>query len=574
MNICFIISIFALVCAIIYLLNSYLNGEKYYRKLYIILIVIIISVFMLSYPLFKVDDIFRSIINTIYFILQSIAFNEDITIVQSNTVGDSIVQNYLTLLVIILPFFIAASVVSLIRRYIENIRLSFYSFKNIHIFDVLNEKTVFLASKIRENNSKDVIIFMDDKPLEGDLYKKTKGISINQSITEINLKKNKGKVTFYCFNDVIDESKELLNKYETNSHKESNFEIYAFTTNEETKMILDDICKKDIILNIVDETRNVIYELLDEHPLYKVGKNINVLLIGLGNVGNIAFKTTLWAGQIPGYNIRVTAIDKDMDKLKKLKAECPEIFKNNYDTNLINKNIYDLEYDTDLENKIKNSNYIIVALGNIEANVKVAKLLRRYFVKRELQTPEIYVYIDDPSKEKILKKDRNIYMTIGDIDKLYDAIKHDFKIEKNALEIHKSYGGSKFDFYTSEYNKNSSMASALHIDYILYPFTNGNNSKENINRILNDPDILDKLTKGEHQRWLTYLRCEGFEFINKEEEKMFNQNGFASKDKKLKIHPGLIEYEKLDDNNKYKEQTNSSIKNTIKIYMEKNNEKI
>jgi hypothetical protein len=175
--------------------------------------------------------------------------------------------------------------------------------------------------------------------------------------------------------------------------------------------------------------------------------------------------------------------------------------------------------------------------------------------------------------------------TFGSIEETYKLIEKNSEIEKMAIKLHLSYNPNdkKLTEYNKiEYNKKSSRATALHIKYKLYPYiTKDATDKvlaEEINRILNDEKILLEISESEHERWLAYLRTEGYEFSSKEVTQKYYLKIGKIKNHFLKMHPVLTDWEHLNDVQKtistiekkpekdLKESTKKSVIEMIKNY--------
>ena len=92
---------------------------------------------------------------------------------------------------------------------------------------------------------------------------------------------------------------------------------------------------------------------------------------------------------------------------------------------------------------------------------------------------------------------------------------------------------------------------ALHLKYKLYPYIKRDEKGKMINgeidRILQDENILAEITESEHNRWLTYLRTEGYKYEPKQiAEKYFAKVG-KLREHFLKMHPALVEWNQLDE---------------------------
>lgn len=565
--------------------------QKSKKFMPVVLFIISLSVAITIYPLFYKDSsIIESLINTIFYVIQSWLLNEDITLVQTEEIGNEFIQSLLSIQLLCLPLLTAGSILEILQKYFGKLKLIFSISGDIHIFSSINEKSIKLSKLIRKDYPKDKIVFCESDLREKNTYIDSKDIFIKDDITSLKIRNSNRMVKFY----VIEEEEEKILEKTVNlvqNNQQRKCEILSFTSDEESKMILDALDKGNVTLNIIDELQNSIYQLLLNHPLYQNTKEnkIKILLVGMGNVGKEVFKSVMWCGQMPQYTLEVNVIEKMQDKITELKFECPEIFKysQKYHVSCDMEDIRKLENNLPLQDKIKGTNYIIIATENEKNNIKIAQNLRRFFLKEDEISPEIFVWMEDSiRKEKINNiKDPYMFQTFGSIEETYKLIEKNSEIEKMAIKLHLSYNPNdkKLTEYNKiEYNKKSSRATALHIKYKLYPYiTKDATDKvlaEEINRILNDEKILLEISESEHERWLAYLRTEGYEFSSKEVTQKYYLKIGKIKNHFLKMHPVLTDWEHLNDVQKtistiekkpekdLKESTKKSVIEMIKNY--------
>ena len=218
--------------------------------------------------------------------------------------------------------------------------------------------------------------------------------------------------------------------------------------------------------------------------------------------------------------------------------------------------IKELERNENLKEQLKDTNYIIVSTGDEENNIKIAKNLRRIFLEISSVEPEIFIWMEESIKKEKIKNINNyfVFKTFGDYQEIYGAIQKNSKLEKLAIKLHLTYNGKDKDlkeYNKIEYNKKSSRAMALHFMYKLYPYIerdeNGNIKDGEINRILQNETILNELAQNEHNRWLTYLRTEGYKYETKEIAKKYFEKVGTLREHFLKMHPALVGWNKLDE---------------------------
>ena len=558
MNFKFIIAILILIGGILLVKDKVKKGKS---VMLTILLTISISVAIFIYPGFNGNsNIIVNVINTVYYIIQAWLLNADISLVQNENIGNEFIQIFLCIELLCLPILTAGTVLETLQKYFGKMKMAFIGNNDLHIFSDVNDKTVKIAELIKKEFPKDKIIFCRYNNSNDQIFTvRRKAIYTKDDITTLKIKLNERNTKFYILSqnedEVLNQTITLIEKY-----KEQKCEILCFTSNEESKMILDELDKGNVVVNIVDEIQSSLYHLLIKHPLYENAQNNNIkaLIVGLGNIGKEAFKSIMWCGQMPKYTLEMNVIEKDEEKIKAVSFECPEIFEHaeQYHLNCYLNDIRELEINKELQEKLKDTNYVIIATGNEENNIKIAKNIRRIFLENSSIEPEIFIWMEESIKKEKVKNIRNyfVFKTFGDYNEIYGAIRKNSELEKLAIKLHLNYNDKDKDlveYNKIEYNKKSSRAMALHLKYKLYPYIKRDENDKMINgeidRILQDEHILAEITESEHNRWLTYLRTEGYKFEPKEiAEKYFIKVG-KLREHFLKMHPALVEWNQLDE---------------------------
>jgi len=551
--------IISVIIVILGIILAYRKSKQENSFMLIILITLSIAVGIFIYPIFdNSSNIIVNIVNTTFYVVQSWILNEDISLVQDSSLGNESIQMLISTVLLCLPILTAGTVIEALQKYFGKLKLRTIKNKNIHIFSNINEKSIKISELIKKDYPNDKIIFCQSQGKELLLPKKHKPILIKDDITSFYINANKGKMKFYILpedeEETLAKTIELIEKY-----KSYKCEILCFTTNEENKIILDEIEKGEVIVNIVDEIQNSIYHLLIDTPLYQnaINNKIKVLLVGLGNVGKEVLKSIIWCAQMPRYQFEMNIVETKREKIDRVKFECPEIIKyaQEYNLKFYENDIREIQDDANFKDAIKDTNYIIIETGNEENNIKIAKSLRKQFVKEGDNNPEIFVWMEESIKKEKIRESKSPYKfkTFGNYEETYNSIQGNSNLEKQAIKLHLSYNANDTElreYNKIEYNKKSSRATALHLKYKLYPFiTNCQNNKYNSNEIsaiLKDKNILMEIAESEHRRWIAYLRTEGYELANKEVvQRYFSKTG-KIREHFLKMHPALVDWDSLE----------------------------
>lgn len=319
------------------------------------------------------------------------------------------------------------------------------------------------------------------------------------------------------------------------------------------------------------------YNLLFQKPLYDYAmvdegeKQINVLILGNGAVGEQVFKAVFWCGQMLNTNLQITVASKNAKDFEtKLigRYEIGEVgsmpglkdFSDYADLSFVNMsfpkelsglNILDKKY-----------NYIVIALGDDKLNLEVAGLIKnqidhvnyRVLINYVVKSQENSVFCD------AINNSSNVCMNPFGTGVLSDEINVFFnELYRIGFNIHYSYAlisdqtASKKEqskiFKSKEkgYDRYSSLAAALHIKYKLNScdILVGDNlldSLDNLVKIINDNGkTYNDLVNLEHRRWNAYMVTLGYRCPTENELMSFAyKNGNDHRDKLNKLHPCMV----------------------------------
>ena len=581
-----------LIIAIIVTLITivFARNKKYIRsKLLIFLAGFTIALIVLIFPLYNEYNLISQTVFSILYSLQVIFLGQDfelINTIELNNVVNTIYVIAIYILFLLEPLITATAVLALLGNNLSKLKLALSRFKEIMVFSEINDKTLTIAKK-QYNKKKSQIVFVDSKE-EKEKFKKElaqlKAITLSQQIIDLNFKNR--NVTYYLFSSDEEENlNNALDLLKQGSNKKKRVrKIYILNNSEEARIILDSAPKNNIKLELINERDRAIYQHIYDEPLYKnsVNNQISILLVGCGKLGTEFLKAITWCGQIINHKLNINIIDINANRIKeKINIVYPELIEN-YNYNFIEADIYSEKAITELDKlKNQNINYVMVALDSEAKNIDVAIFLRRYFLEQDKDSysrmPSINLWIEKNDKKiqiDSLKHDSivNSYNlnSFGCIDEMYNTKSIvNSEIEKLAMQVHCVYNPSDLeksleDFYKLEYNKKSSRAVAVHIKYKLYSVLKDiysgdleDNLKNNIDEVLKqynnikNANVLEELAKNEHDRWNAYVRTDGFKNIAKEEVLKYKEFNKNTKHFLAKLHPAIVEYEKLDELEQY-----------------------
>lgn len=331
-----------------------------------------------------------------------------------------------------------------------------------------------------------------------------------------------------------------------------------------------------------DELSLFCNNLLYENPLFDLPEGeteARLLIVGAGHLGRQMLRTALWAGQLQDVRLSVRVLDKDATRAKEeFFTLYPELNSPLYDVLFTDADVL----KDDLQKKCGNDwrpTYATVATGDDELNLATATRLYEALRRKNAAAPKIFVRVRGKAQSSVFQKDKSFLSDrgihiVGTADYIYKHIRTLTELEKLGFAVHKSYCGAlglpassavirqaRRDFFASEYNRRSSLASALHIPAKLkeagvsFDVAEGNTRRKRTpgelaaafeDAIKKDPALLEKLAQTEHLRWNAYMRSEGWRGASFEEVAGYVQKTKSHKEPLCRLHPCLTTWEELD----------------------------
>ena len=476
---------------------------------------------------------------------------------------------YLAFLYSLAPVCTFGFVLSFFERVTSCLKYFIKRGQNAYILSEINEKSIALARSVRKADKYALIAFMnceganlaaEAKAVGAALFKK----SIKNS--SLILRSEKAKNMFFIMGEDESENIEATLSLIEKHKQRVNTSIYTLSTSKVGGLLTDSADKGEMCVRRINESRQLAYSEISGASPDKLitagsdGKNISVLIIGMGGYGTEFLKAALWCGQLPGYTLTVNVIDKNENIRSHFYEMCPEIIDKNGNGD-IGEACYNLDFYggidvcnhdfEDVINSLDNVTLAFVALGDDDKNIETAIALRT-IMARKGQKPVIKSVVYSSEKHNILEKNNltnyknqtyDILFT-GNIDECYSLENVTASdVEEKALVHHLSYvrvcaeneaaeKGLPFEevfekckkeetakFNKYEYFRDSSAATAIYRAY----FRNRSYTAEE----------KEQMVIFEHMRWNAYMRCEGYVFGNK-------------RDDLAKTHPDLVPFSKLD----------------------------
>ena len=436
-----------------------------------------------------------------------------------------------------------------------------------YFFSEVNENTLALAEDIRRNHPKALIAFADtdEKDLEThynyvERLKSIRATCFNKDIASINVTLGSKNSKIFAFLFSLDEKANhkqasiLRDKFSG----KSNLTLYVHSVITDSELmpaneISDPKLKEQPKVKIrgVNDVRllinNILYNkghlIFDRAAGSGEERVISALVIGMGNHGTEMLKALPSFCQMDGYKAYMTAMDIGARTSSVFSAQCPELMddEHNGDFETVGESHYKISFFDGMDvttsefvaalESMPVITYVFISLGNDSLNISTAKKVRAVCSKKGAD-PVIQAVVYDSDNTDILENNKTGERFgidfIGDIKTFYtEEVIMASEVERAALQRHLKWGKEN-EFWDSEYNYKSSVASAIHrkmkehcrIDQIDRKLVDRDErAKENI-RIL------------EHMRWNAYMRSEGYTLGPK-------------KDKIAKTHYDLVPFYQL-----------------------------
>ncbi|MBQ4559383.1 MAG: hypothetical protein IJA54_03540 [Tyzzerella sp.] len=493
------------------------------------------------------------------------------------------------------PILASSLILSFIGDTGDKIRYVFSWSPKCYVFSEINENALALAKGLANKSGKKTLIFCNAKNADKSFItkaKKTGALLLYKSCEDIKINKKFRTYEFCLISNDEDNNLKLTESITTKlkPSKRTKIIINSFVESGTNVKFLESVfkSKKNIDTNMelrcIDEIALFCNQLIYEHPLYNTkdnGNNISVVIIGCGKTGMRMLKTVYWAGQIDGYSLKIRVYDKNAEKIRKeFYGQCPGL-KDEKTIGFIETNVNTLDFKKELlsqENSL-DATYIVVAMGDDQLNLSVSDDLYRIYRKsrsfNDGQMPEIFTRVRSEVKTnsyfdniKFLN-DRHIHL-FGTTESIFsDTTLFNTELENMAFAVHLAYwkrlntekSSEEYkevyrDFKTSEYDRRSSMATALHIPAKLcmvdgIPKSDKNIlTTENINMIAeclkNDKDLCNRLAMNEHKRWNAFMLSEGYQTATLEDMMLYSKTTKEHKDELSMLHPCITDWDALD----------------------------
>lgn len=454
------------------------------------------------------------------------------------------------------------------------------------MFSALNDRSLALASDIRKNHKKAMIIFTDILEREEETFfdlsgkaNKIGALLFKDDILTVkfNLHRKSSQISFFIMGDNetenIDQSLNIIERFKERKCTR----LYIFSLSRESELALSGIAKGDLKLRRINEVQSLINRTLYESgtKIFESAvddekeniKHINAVIIGMGNYGTEMIKALAWYCQMDGYKVTIDAFDLKKSAESEFKALCPDLMSPKFNgISQKGESEYTIRIHSGIDvnsaeflnefNKLEKATYVFVSVGSDEENVKVAANMRMLW-SRSGSEPIIQAVVKNAKIVKMLEnaacfngQEYKLDFT-GNSERAYsEKVIIDSELETEALKRHLIYGSTEESFWSFEYNYRSSIASVIHkkarsfcgiknddkLTELRRKAKNEGKDNEKFMEMVREElgDERKPLQLLEHCRWNAYMRGEGYVYGTK-------------KDHIAKTHPDLVNYYSLPD---------------------------
>ena len=419
-----------------------------------------------------------------------------------------------------------------------------------HIFSTLDDHAVMLAQSIaREEKARFIFLRTRREDLSADLLLQLQSLRFScYPYGEVQLFRHHLSLRFrplcmYFLTENSEENFDRMAEFLDQAQKKRLFlgmdkpehrQLFLLSETTSSPMLIDYLRNTYALpgaeLRLLDRYRAASLHLMKTAPLYEARRDgpVRVLMLGMGQVGRSLFRTMASMGVIGKHAPEFQLVDKDIDNiLENLKQLYPEL----QDNLTVEKHSCDAQ-SSKLQDVLEQNSfdYIVVALGEDERNLRVASALDRYYRKQYWSgkrscLPRLCVNLEDETKAQ---STRRIYPSeglnpwepgftvFGTDPQVFSAeVLLPRALWDAARSLHALLHERKPAPDWCEYERRSSIAAvahgAAHVASVLPTdqddlFTCDYSALAEAN--------LPMLKAAEHLRWMNYVRSEGMSLAN------------------------------------------------------------
>ena len=504
------------------------------------------------------------------------------------------------------PLMVSSLLISFIGDAAERIRYFFSFSPRCCVFSGVNSNSVTLAKNIAKEEGRKTFVFCNSKDADKELRVQARelgGILLYKKCSNLKPAARFKEFEYYLVSGHEDENIEMAEGVIslTDKMKRESITVNAFVENGTNVQFLESLAnsknngsKIKIRLRCIDVVMLLCNKIVYEFPLFDLAKdnrNISVAIVGCGKIGMSMLKTVYYAGVIDGYSLKIKVYDRIAKRIEQeFYAKCPEI-KNDKTVEFIEVDVNSVEFKTKLKEYSGDATYVVVSMTDDQLNLSIADrlcgLFRRWRDFDNNAVPQIFTRISSDIKAQPLTNNiefingRHIHLFGASESLLSNATLFNSNLENLAFAVHLAYakalgddcGSGKYqeawcDFQNNEYNRRLSVGAALHIPAKIKICLGDDADCKNLlsdealgkfSKKVKEPGMVEKLAACEHERWVAFMKADGYEpFESFDEMRKLKKNYDSAspkekekwkmhKDEISKVHGCIMEWKDLDD---------------------------
>lgn len=539
-----------------------------------------------SLPLLKVvESIFTALLRSF-----NIYLGNDYrrVVYEGHPVFSGIYATLMTVTNIVLLLFVAGFIIKFFDGPFQRILLSLRKRRSTFIFSVCNEKTLAIASSIKEPK-KNIVFACCGRNLEPAWKERIvalKGIRIDGTVSDALNKviRSSAKLEVFLFGDKEEDNLSELENVCRYAEAFPGAKIRVYVELSETPWNLYDEYLKThnsangehLVINFVRTEENFVYNNLLKNSIFEnaltdgsgQSREIKFLLVGMNDRNLEMFKAVLHLSQMPGYRLTIMVLDPGSGR-SGLKRRFPEIYD---ECDKVGDAVYRILYKENVElesdqfesiisEQYSDFSFAFVNAGDDLLNANLAMRLNALCFRRK--RPNDYrIQVNIKNEEICEKWNPKLLQQIDIVGSLKETYAYSFitmsDIEKGTIAIHRvRYPTGKptwISYCNDEYRRHSVYARTLSFKYKRQLIEQFHGADYRITST-------DKTWKVyEHMRWNVYTRTLGYVLAKKE---LLNEDGELDRTLRgiAKVHNDLVDFEELPE----KEQAKDVLKLTDEV---------
>lgn len=449
-----------------------------------------------------------------------------------------------------------------------------------HIFSALDEHTLLLAKSIAgQEHAHFIFLRTRREAVSADLLPELKELRCQcwpyteADLVRRHLSLRLRPLCFYFLTENSEDNLQQMDDFLSQAKAGSLFrlpgsrELFLLSEGTSSPMLIDNLRGKyadlpGTELRLLDRYRAMSSYLLKNASLYEARRSgdVRVLMLGMGRVGQSILRTALSMGAMPGRDTSFHLFDLKADQiLDTMKQQYPDLTVGHTVT----------AFPLDAESaKLREHldahpfDYLVVALGDDERNLRTASLLYRFYRRKYWngdlkELPRICVNLEDAVKRRSsmeIYPDRSRspwepgFTVFGTDEETFST---DVLLPRGtwlaARKLHTLLSGQAPKANWCEYERRSSCAAVDHapvyVAAVRPSWEYGSNEAEYLTRL--QPHLSD-LIDVEHKRWMAYVRSEGMTLADEQTWKQYVPHLKTHVDIRGQLSPCLVPAGELD----------------------------